>query len=164
MPVTLDPSGDTLLINGEKVILESDGVISYIEGIDVSDTDGSTYTGAVRSHYIRTNMNTTGSVNFPYEYGVTHTFNHTDRTVSLWFSNTADKMAIQYVANDLTPSGWHTFTPDVLGEIKLYAGKLVDIPQDWKVANGTNGTVDMSADFKTYGTTEVVYIQYVGGN
>ncbi len=48
------------------------------------------------------------------------------------------------------------------GEIKLYTGKLTDIPQGWHIANGTKGTVDMSADFKTYGTTEVVYIQYTG--
>ena len=54
-------------------------------------------------------------------------------------------------------------TPIVsVGEIKQWGGKVVNIPNGWNLADGSKGTVDMTADFKTYGTDTVVYIQYIG--
>jgi len=54
-------------------------------------------------------------------------------------------------------------TPIVaVGEIKQWAGKLTDIPNGWNLADGSKGTVDMTADFKAYGTTTVVFIQFIG--
>ena len=50
----------------------------------------------------------------------------------------------------------------VQGEIKQYVGKLTDLPTGWHICDGTKGTPDMTQDFKTYGTTDVVYIMYIG--
>jgi len=52
--------------------------------------------------------------------------------------------------------------PSVVGEIKLYSGDVANLEAGWYVCDGTNGTPDMSADFKTYGSDNVVYIQYRG--
>lgn len=69
--------------------------------------------------------------------------------------------------NTLTYNGgavWHSgnFTPYVVGEIRQFSGDSSDIPTGWYTADGANGTLDMSADFKTYDGVEVVFIQYVG--
>jgi len=64
-------------------------------------------------------------------------------------------------AGRLTYNGEEVATV-VTNEIKLYAGDPADLAFGWKVANGQNNTIDMSSQFMTVDSKEIVYIQYIG--
>ena len=92
-------------------------------------------------------------------------------TCTMENSDAGDDLTIRAYAFDATGSitiqgneVYHSGNLFLVGEIKQYSGKIADLPQGWHICNGTKGTPDMTQDFKTYGTTDVVYIMYTGGN
>ena len=82
--------------------------------------------------------------------------------VQLFVGNDGKLFTRYGASNPIDWVEWTEYAISTVGEIKQWGGKVVDIPSGWNLADGSKGTIDMTADFKTYGTSTVVYIQFIG--
>jgi len=134
MPVNIEPNGDSINVNGNRVWIEGDEIESsaFISN-DLGGACGNT-------QVVKPSGNNGGTIYFG-----------NDAVVQAYLQTSASLIDIDTIS-----------TTAVVGVIQQWSGKIADIPAKWAVCNGLKGTPDMTADFKTYGTIEVIYIIYTG--
>jgi len=127
----------------KKLTIEVDGACLIVGGIPdtASFINGKALNGTDMGWYVGRGVSTTNDI-YLHNYALD-----------------ADTNFVTTGAGQVLVNG----TPIVaVGEIKQWAGKLTAIPNGWNLADGSKGTVDMTADFKSYGVDTVVFIQYIG--